>query len=52
MYSFQCWRSLASAVENFQFFSSRSSRSRKRFFCSARETLRKNFRMTIPLRAR
>ncbi len=52
MYSFQWPRSFASAVENFQFFSGRSSRSRKRCFCSAFDTLRKNLRTTTPLRAR
>ena len=35
-----------SLVENFQFFSGWSSRSRKRLFCSPLETWRKNLRMT------
>src|SRR6185503_12484174 len=38
MYAFQYGRSRRSLVENFQFFSGRSSRSRKRRFCSLRET--------------
>ncbi len=52
MYSFQYPRSFTSFGENFQFFSGSSSRSRKRRFCSLRETCRKNFRTTTPLRVR
>ena len=52
MYCFQSWRSFASASANFQFLSGRSSRSRKRRFCSLRETFRKNFKTSVPLRAR
>jgi len=41
MYSSQCSRSFVSPVENFQFFSGRSMRSRNRRFCSDFETWRK-----------
>ena len=44
-------RSAMSASENFQFLAGSSSRSRKRSRCSSFETLRKNFRITVPLRA-
>ncbi len=52
MYLSQCARSLTSAAENFQFFEGSSIRSRKRFFCSLRETCRKNFSTDVPLRTR
>src|SRR5438552_18826783 len=49
MYSFQCWRSLTSPAENFQFLSGSSSRSKKRLFCSALETCRKNLQIGHPV---
>ena len=52
MYSSQWPRSFTSAAENFQFFSGSSMRSRKRFFCSSCDTLRKNLRISTPLRDR
>src|SRR6185437_3409117 len=52
MYLSQNWRSLTSEEENFQFFSGLSNLSRNRFFCSFFEIFRKNFRTTVPLRAR
>ena len=52
MYSSQCARSATSAALNFQSLSASSSRARKRRFCSAFETCRKNFTTFVPLRSR
>ena len=46
------WKFSASDAENFQFLSGLSMRSRKRFFCSLRETFRKNLQTSVPLRLR
>ena len=52
IYLSQSFRSATSPIENFQFFDGSSMRSRNRRFCSSFETCRKNFRISVPLRAR
>ena len=52
MYSSQRARSVTSAALNFHSLLGVSSRAKKRRFCSAFETLRKNFTTFVPLRSR
>ena len=52
MYWSQSLRSATSFMENFQRLPGSSMRSRKRLRCSSRDTLRKNLRISVPLRAR
>ena len=52
MYFGHSLRSAMSPIENFQRLPGSSSRARKRFFCSSRDTLRKNLSTTVPFAAR
>ena len=49
LYSFQYLRSCISAALNFQFFSTLSIRSIKRFFCSSLDKCKKNLIIQVPL---